>query len=813
MALILQLTDGTTTVDLNDGTNTKLNPGGFIAPPPTQNVSMAGNNLSSDGLMMTNHSFMDRTVSINFQLIGSSADNLATRVKSIESILRKAREFEAQGLGSRVQLKYRWTGATNYVYFNLMRGTFYPGDGVQSIMLTAHTRLQNARITLQCQPLVDGDSETLENHLDDPGFEFTTGTVFNDWTVANATRAVETSSPPEGVNWGKLTCNTSSSRLQISQVKTMTAGHHVFSLTYKINGNQAYEIFLTDSGGTTVTALTEDNTERTAFVTRDSASNTSITAGLRGTGNTSDTDDIILMDKAYLGDGQTAPTYWVSGRSITNFHEDEGKVSQAKVNYVDIEDVAADVLSPLQVRALENEAHTAFWMGARHAGRQRDAGIWHEAQDFANWQNEPSDGAASGGNVGQHGGLILDAGTARSDQAVSSTTFSHTCGTGLNRLLLVAVNTQGGGTNANHTAVTYAGTALTKQVTGRGANNNIDGTMWYMVAPATGTNNVVVTFDVTMTYINVAVASVFNAAQTSSIRTSATAAITGTSATNSATTVAVDYQVSMVGKANTSTNMHPNSGDTEIVADINTGGAIRSTLNAQSATTTTTVTGSTWSGSQDAIAQVLVIKPHQYTAAAPAIHTKTIATPPAGQYNVLIRARAVGAVAWNFGMGYAYGGVTVDPSVAAHYQSTSSSTFVMLNLGVLNVPPVAIPIGTTGGSLTLRLALYADAIGNTTAEVDSVELHPIDQGSVYCSKTSATDVVWADSRSDIKGVYLLNTSDVVQSFLATQVGSPPQAHPEGTRLYFRSDDGAADVADGFKVAVTVMPKLLHVQEA
>ena len=89
-------------------------------------------------------------------------------------------------------------------------------------------------------------------------------------------------------------------------------------------------------------------------------------------------------------------------------------------------------------------------------------------------------------------------------------------------------------------------------------------------------------------------------------------------------------------------------------------------------------------------------------------------------------------------------------------------------------------------------------------------LMPIDQGFVFANKTSAQDVVLADSRSDVKAVYLLNTSDVVQSIPANQVGSPPEAHPKGTRLYFLSDDGTADIDDGFKVAITYVPHFLQI---
>lgn len=68
--------------------------------------------------------------------------------------------------------------------------------------------------------------------------------------------------------------------------------------------------------------------------------------------------------------------------------------------------------------------------------------------------------------------------------------WSHTCATAGNRLLLVAVD----GTN-NPTGFTYAGTALTQlgAVTiGNGATGRVLD-LWYLINPATGTNTVSVT--------------------------------------------------------------------------------------------------------------------------------------------------------------------------------------------------------------------------------------------------------------------------------------------------------------------------------
>ena len=107
-------------------------------------------------------------------------------------------------------------------------------------------------------------------------------------------------------------------------------------------------------------------------------------------------------------------------------------------------------------------------------------------------------------------------------------------------------------------------------------------------------------------------------------------------------------------------------------------------------------------------------------------------------------------------------------------------------------------------------AYLSTAAASKTLDLDWVMLMPIDFGSLYLSKTSGTDVILSDSISDLRTAILLDASDVVQSIPSTQGGDPPMIHPDGTRLYFVSDDGAADIDDGWKMTVRVEPRFLSV---
>lgn len=82
--------------------------------------------------------------------------------------------------------------------------------------------------------------------------------------------------------------------------------------------------------------------------------------------------------------------------------------------------------------------------------------------------------------------------------SVSSATWSHTCA-GSNLILVVGANARGqkSNTNTTVTGVTYNGVALTKI---RGDTSDSGDTfrgrseLWYLIAPATGTHSIVVTY-------------------------------------------------------------------------------------------------------------------------------------------------------------------------------------------------------------------------------------------------------------------------------------------------------------------------------
>lgn len=75
--------------------------------------------------------------------------------------------------------------------------------------------------------------------------------------------------------------------------------------------------------------------------------------------------------------------------------------------------------------------------------------------------------------------------------AVSSTTFSHTT-SGNDRVLLVLVYKNN--STSQPSSVTYGGTSLTLAVSDGNSNNGTNFSIWYLINPLNGANNIVVNF-------------------------------------------------------------------------------------------------------------------------------------------------------------------------------------------------------------------------------------------------------------------------------------------------------------------------------
>ena len=125
-------------------------------------------------------------------------------------------------------------------------------------------------------------------------------------------------------------------------------------------------------------------------------------------------------------------------------------------------------------------------------------------------------------------GVALDTGTYTTSGLASSKTFSFTVGANANRLLIVDVAVP----TYTVSSVTYGGVSMTQLYA-----NVVSGTqhsVYYLAAPATGANNVVVNFSNTVSSAIIGVTSLYNVSQSGPV---------GTTTSNHGTTGSSDSEV------------------------------------------------------------------------------------------------------------------------------------------------------------------------------------------------------------------------------------------------------------------------------
>lgn len=839
MPWTVQLTDGTTTVNLNDQTNTFLNLSGFHAPPPAERASYAGMNLFRHGGDLIERRYDNRTVDVRFDLKGSNADNLASRIQDVNDLLRKAEEWASHGLGTQVQLQYQWSGATDTVYFNIIKGDLDLGRDLHTEWLRRYSRIKDVHLQIECEPFAVGAAETLENLVKDPSFEIA-GSPLADWTTgtvaAGDTVARSTLQAKYGTTSVQLVRGASSGTVRIYQdlkpQVTGTTDYVARVYVYRTgSGTAQIRVRQFNSLGTGV----GDDREllSTATGTWVALDITSATATADATTGTIEMEFRIVggtgtatayFDGAYFATGTSAlPRAWVSGRDVYNHFDDNG---QAHINYLDVYGMPGDVLSPIQVKAREAEDHAEFWIGARHAGRATDTGIWHEAEDFGTWHTEPSDADRSGSAYGQWT-IATRASHVTTGTAAANTgtlTITNATSTGANRLGLVSCHVNVGNDEtipAFYAATaTWGGTGMTLIGTDSSASGGVK--VWYLLNPPTGASEVLIT------PLNGAgagspgilgVALSFHGIKqtTALIATGSGNANVGGTATGSLTGLATgDIILAWMSEIGTSANIIVGAGAIE---EYDRGSG--STRFAAQSRPVTTATGSVYWENLSAgphRSLMAAFRSDQGNVGTPAVFTKAIATPPDGLYRAIAQVRNPDAKNWNVGLGYLYGSVTTDPSQIDHYTTLGTGTaWRMLDIGALTIPPVKTPQGGTKGTMTLRLAVYHTGTLNATDidfECDSLMLLPVDQGMGYVSKTSTRDVVWSDSRSTPAALYLMTTADGLVSAPANQLGRPPYVHPKGSRYYMVAGSipptTAAIITHTWKVSVTYVPRFIHV---
>ena len=831
MAVTLQLTDGTNAVNLNDGSIFTTRD--LAAPAPKMRQAFAGQgNLFRSGAYLVDQAFDNRFITVVLMIDGSSMDDMIDQVQNVHDILRRAWEFSQHGLGSQVYLTYTADGATNATRFHVISGSFDPvGAGVNFPALNIGDTLVDRRLFLICKPFGVMAQEGFTNYVRDPSFEVKGADPSTDWTqahVATGTSAQDTGEWIFGTTSLKLVMTDSTSGGEwIGRYQDRTSAAAVTWSVYvwgrlHAASNSVLKLvvqFIDSSSNVLleeewIVDTTNSTTHSRLVVT--AVKSPANTANIRIWGRLESTD-VDATGTAYIDaflalQASSFPIAWMSGREVFNHLENETSPdSQTEINYFDIYDVPGDVPSILQVKASENEAHTDLWLGARHADRLADTGIWHEGEAFTGLTSA-SDSNSSNGAYGEAALRVsFDATSKGTGAAVSSLTVAHTCTTLVDRALYVFVGCEDASETVPDT-VTYNSVSMTQIGTAK-TLNTLTISLWRLVAPATGANNIVATYSTACDDIHIGALSYYGVHQSTPEGTVVTASGASTLPTADAGAAVDDMVISGVESEPTSGPFTPGAGQTE---HWDQGSAsMEGTGSDERAGSTTVTMGYTSSGAVDWVTSTVAVKPlgiaEQRSASAPYVITKSVSTPPRGLYKVLIRVNEQGTGP-DMRVGVSLDSAA-DPTVASEYVAVEGSSFHFLDIGTVTIPLVDTPENMTAPSVTIRISIYDADTTNKDGyiRIDSLILLSVDFGAAIVNKTSGTDVVLVDGISKRRMIVLVDTSDVVQSAPASQSGMPPQAHPLGSRYHMVSDDGAADKADGWTVDVRMEHRFLSLR--
>jgi hypothetical protein len=837
MAVTVQLTDGTNTVDLNDGTTfTTLN---LAIPTPTTRSSFSGkDSLQRSGSMLVDRAYSNRMINATVMVDGTSMDNLISNVNTVHDILRRATDFSQYAYGSQVYLNYQQDSATNAIRFNVITGTYDPIGQVNFAALNVSDALINTSLTLTCEPFGVMAHESFTNYVNNPSFEVAGTSPSTDWTqahTATGTSANDTTEYIFGATNLKLAMTDSTSggewvgRYQdIASAADLTwslyfhgrlsaASNSVLKLVAQFL-DSADNVLLEEDWILDSTSSTDYS--RLVLTSIKSPTNTdTLRVWCRLESSAVDATGTAFIDGWFADQATSFPITWMSGRDVYNHLEGEtGPDSQEEINYFDVYDVPGDVPSLMQIKAAENEAHTDFWLGARHADRLLNTGIWHEGEGMTGLTSV-SDGSSSAGAFGEGAPrVVFDAVTSRTvEGGGTSLTLAHAVTARGSRVLYTFV-TCSHSSITTPSGVTYAGDAMT-QIGSVVTSSNQSITLWRLVAPDSGTNNTIATFGSSPSDIGIGQMSFYGVDQTTPEGTSVDATGTDDTPTLNVTSEVDDMVISGVCTATGGSTGAPfgaGASQTERYDDAGTN--LDQTGSTEVATaTSTTMSYLMTTGAGNWASKGVAIKPNGATGAHavsnPAVITKTVTTPPRGFYKVLVRVNEQGTGP-DIRLAASVDSAA-DPSTLVDYTAVEGSAFHILDVGAVTIPNVDTPENMTTATTTIRLCMFDNDTSNKDGYLrcDWLMLLPVDFGSAFVNKTSAQDVILVDGLSKRRMISLLNTSDVVQSAPAAQTGVPPQVHPLGSRFYIASDNGAADIADGCKISLVMEHRFLSLRGA
>ena len=163
MSLVLQLSDGTTTLDFLGSTYAAQ----ALDLGNPADIRAEAMSLFREGWDLIAQRFTKRTITISLKVTTASLLAMDTAIRDLHEALRKARLWAMHDLDSRWRLQFNPGGSATSVYFVVKNGGFaLPPESLRATLMLKDTNpiILRASLVLECDPLGEGTEETLENY-------------------------------------------------------------------------------------------------------------------------------------------------------------------------------------------------------------------------------------------------------------------------------------------------------------------------------------------------------------------------------------------------------------------------------------------------------------------------------------------------------------------------------------------------------------------------------------------------------------------------------------------------------------------------
>jgi len=170
MAYVLQLSDGTNTIDFLGSSGVSwclLEDGGLEITNPTKREMWSGSGAWRFGRELASFAYDNRKIRITFEIVGDDRDDILDKKTALVNLIELARDSQIRSLATPVYLKYQLDNTTNHVYFDVLDGELTLPLNIMSLEALSWTvgsgqpSIKGFSLELTCKPFARGEAVQL----------------------------------------------------------------------------------------------------------------------------------------------------------------------------------------------------------------------------------------------------------------------------------------------------------------------------------------------------------------------------------------------------------------------------------------------------------------------------------------------------------------------------------------------------------------------------------------------------------------------------------------------------------------------------